>query len=239
MGALRGLGVAMGTGLIALLVVLVPSSASQPLELRVIQASPIASPLPLDGRAAAFLPQPEAIGSGWTLIETGKPGADAGVFIDAASAVYVGPNGTRLAVLSYVNRPGRAALQRSWEDVSTVFDNYKSRFGIYSYGREDQLGGQPLADGCVDEKRMDGYDDAFGLPVGITQCAIDPDITVLVVLSGELDGVIGYEASDAIATLSSPVTSSPGAPISPSNSANHLRIAYSSLRRTRKVTGTS
>ena len=183
-----------------------PFASARTMEARVLmQASPVATPVasPVAGAAnsARYLPPVNALGEGWSLVSTGIPDANPTVFIDSASAFYVGPSGTRLIVLAYTNLPGRAAVQRSWEDVGAVYESYRYDVtGYYSYGREEELAAAAFPEGCIDVRRLDGRDQVYGLPGAITQCAVDPDVTVLVILSGAVDGLSGYEASDRVAT---------------------------------------
>jgi hypothetical protein len=164
-------------------------------------ASPAASPGAVPGSAATYLPVAEALGPGWTLAATGVPEADPAVFLDTASALYLGPNGARAMVLVYRNLPGRVALQRSWEDVGEVFDSYRFDITGYATEREEELASQALPEGCIDARRVDGTDPLYGLPGAITQCAIDPDITAIVIVSGAVGDLTGYQAADAVATL--------------------------------------
>lgn len=166
-----------------------------------MQASPGASPVPT-GSSARYLPSAQDIGEGWSVVATGAPEVDPAVFLDAASAVYVGPGGARVMVTAWTNLPGRTAVQRSWEVVGGVYEDVRhDATGPKDDGREEELAALPLPAGCVDARRVDGTDPLFGLPGAVTQCAVDPDVTVLVVVSGSIDGVAGSAASDRVATL--------------------------------------
>lgn len=164
------------------------------------QASPAASPTA--GNSGRYLPVAEAIGAGWVLVATGTPEADPAVFMDAASAVYVGPGGGRAVVMVWTNLPGRAGLQRSWEAVGAISADLRFEVtGPKDGDREEELAALPLPEGCVDARRIDGPDPLYGLPGAITQCTVDPDVNVLAIVSGTIDGRSGYEASDRVATL--------------------------------------
>ena len=164
-------------------------------------ASPVAPPLAERGTPASFLPPAEELGEGWSLVATSAPEADPAFFVDTASALYVGPSGGRVLILVYRNAPGRAALQRSWEEVGGVFESYRFEVTGYATDREEELAAQPLPEGCVDARRVDGVDPVFGLPGAVTQCAIDPDILTLVIVSGPWNGLADHQAADAITTL--------------------------------------
>lgn len=171
------------------------------------QASPVATPVAASN-AERYLPAAEAIGQGWALAVTSVPEADPAIFVDAVTAVYVGPGGSRALVTVWTNLPGRAAVQRSWETIGKVFDDVRFEVtGPKDDRREEELAALPFPEGCVDARRIDGVDPLFGLPGAVTQCAIDPDVTVLVLVSGSIDGVSGYAASDRVATSAAEVGS--------------------------------
>jgi len=171
--------------------------------MRAARASPVASPA-VATNSARYLPSAEVIGLGWTLVATGPVDVDPAIFLDAATAVYVGPDGARAKVSVLTNLPGRAAVQRSWEFVGTVYDDARFEVtGPKDDGREEELAALPFPDGCVDVRRIDGTDPLYRLPGAMTVCAINPDVTVLVIVSGTVDGLTGHEASDRIATRAS------------------------------------
>lgn len=184
--------------MLAAVVISYPSPQGSPV--RAAQATPAASPTATySGR---YLPAAEAIGAGWALVSTGAPEADPAVFVDAASAVYVGPDGARVAVTAWTNVAGRAGVQRSWEAVGAIYADLRFEVtGPKDEDREEELAELPLPSGCVDARRIDGLDPLYGLPGAITQCTVEPDVNVLVIVSGAVDGVSGYEASDRLATL--------------------------------------
>jgi hypothetical protein len=158
------------------------------------EATPAADP---SGRSLAYLPAAAALGDGWTATPGQHLDVSADVFIDASAVTYLGPGGARVLVRAYVNQPGRTALQRSWEAVTEDGDAIRS--GLWLFVRE--LGTPSLPGGCVDAKRFEGADPVFAIAVGITQCAAEPDVTILVVASGTVDGRSGAAASDHVASL--------------------------------------
>lgn len=176
-----------------------PSAATS--SANAIQASPVATPAVVTN-SGRYLPSAEAIGEGWTLVSTGAPEGDPAVFVDAASAIYIGPGGARVAVMVWTNVPGRAPVQRSWETIGVFYGELRFEVtGPKDADREEELATLALPAGCVDARRIDGLDPLYGLPGAITQCAIDPDVTVFVIVAGTIDGLSGYEASDRVATL--------------------------------------
>jgi len=186
--------------LVAVTLVAILAGGWQPSVSTAAQASPVASPVAASN-AERHLPAAEAIGEGWVEVATGVPEADPAIFVDAASAVYVGPGGARTVVTAWTNLPGRAGVQRSWESVGRVYDGVRFEVtGPKDDGREEELDPRPFPEGCVDARRIDGLDPLYGLPGAVTQCAIDPDVTVLVIVSGSINDVSGYAASDRVAT---------------------------------------
>ena len=185
--------------IVAVLATARPSAA--PYGVSAYQASPAATPAVVTN-SGRYLPAAEAIGAGWTLVSTGAPEADPAVFVDVARAVYVGPDGARVAVTVWTNVVGRAGVQRSWETVGAIYADLRFEVtGPKDGDREEELATLPLPEGCVDARRIDGLDPLYGRPGAITQCTVEPDVNVLVIVAGSVDGVSGYEASDRVATL--------------------------------------
>jgi len=98
----------------------------------------------------------------------------------------------------------RVAVRRSWEEASNLYRKYSGELE-YDPDRDEILDRQPLPAGCIEAKRIDGTARQLGLdtgiPMGLTLCAADPDVIVLVVVSGAVGPLSGYEASDAVASL--------------------------------------
>lgn len=147
-----------------------------------------------------FLPAAEDLGEGWEVSSAYTPSADPSIFADSTGAVYVGPRGARVVLEVYQNLPGRAAVQRSWEAIGWSYFGFMLNID-YAFGREDDLAGLPLPSGTVDARRLDGRDEIFDLPIAVAMYAVDPDITLLVVVSGSIDAMAGYEAADHVASL--------------------------------------
>ena len=170
-------------------------------------ASPVPSmpgtPTP-GGAAGQFLLDPARLGDGWSLHRQGAIPASATVFADAAAALYVGPSGAFVRLHVYVILPGRAALQRSWEDASAVYGSFSQqyRLPIYEFAPEQQrVAALPIPEGCVDVTRSGGFDPFTELPASVTQCAIDPDVIVVVATLGDVGQAADGLGSDRVSSL--------------------------------------
>jgi hypothetical protein len=162
--------------------------------------------LAVPGRAqeAPTLLAPEAIGEGWTLVAEQPPGdALPDAFTVAAYGAYGGPAGARVVVDVWLVAEGAAAIRQSWEITNATFDDYRSAlYQGFDYSRERALESVRPPAGCSDVRRAEGVDiiGFGGFPLGMTLCAADdPPVIVLVIASGEVDGLAGREASDAVA----------------------------------------
>ncbi|MFT4040606.1 MAG: hypothetical protein QM692_20670, partial [Thermomicrobiales bacterium] len=56
-------------------------------------------------------------------------------------------------------------------------------------------------EGCVESSRADGVDPNSQYPAGLTLCAVDPDVIILAIVSGELGDESGYLAADTLIAL--------------------------------------
>lgn len=156
-------------------------------------------------QSARFFPDASAFGDEWQQEQTAGIQVPSDIFREASKAVYGGPNGARIVVTAYVVTDSRVAIRQSWEEATTTFD--RSRYYVasdYDYSQLERLEGLEPPPGCVEAKRAEGSDELFAFRGGVTMCAVDPDTILLAVVSGEIDGVSGYQASDAViaATLS-------------------------------------
>lgn len=155
--------------------------------------------------ASDYLPDAEAIGSGWTQLAD-LPAVDEldASFTDAAYGIYGGPDGARAVVNVFVVAEGMTAIRQSWEIGNSIFDSYRTEVDYgFQIRREDELADLPLPDGCSDARRLYAAD-SLGFqrfPVGLTLCAADPNVIVFVYASGEVLGETESAASDAIAGL--------------------------------------
>jgi hypothetical protein len=154
-----------------------------------------------------YVPNDDALGDSWTRAsDVGPAETDDDVFAGASFVVFLGEDGARALLLVAVAQPSRTAVQRSWEQAGEWFDFYRYQIEA-DYDREGELAAQPLPEGCVDARRVDGYDPVFVQPAGVTLCAVDPDVILIAVVYGPLrwaDGTVrvgGVAASDRLALL--------------------------------------
>ncbi|CAN5454717.1 hypothetical protein BH09CHL1_BH09CHL1_07630 [soil metagenome] len=158
--------------------------------------------------ASEFLPDAEALGNGWTLSQIVSPDVTGGyyfemspdVFREGASGVYLGPDGARVIMIALLLTDSRVAVRQSWEDATGLFDMFRGTTD-YDYEREEALESLDPPAGCVEAKRTEGADTIYMVPAGTTMCAIDPDIVLIVMVSGAVGELTGTEAADSI-TLS-------------------------------------
>jgi hypothetical protein len=153
---------------------------------------------------AAYLPAAATLGDGWALASTGSLGLPTELFRAGTLGVFTGPAGARILAAVMLVTESRVAVRRSWEAATDLFHKYSGELA-YDPDRDDILDRLPLPAGCVEAKRIDGTARQLGLdtgiPMGLTLCAADPDVILLVVVSGPLGHLTGYEASDAVASL--------------------------------------
>lgn len=152
-----------------------------------------------------MIPEASDLGPGWSLIDDATITTDlAEPLRDAANAQFGGPNGARAHVAVLLMDEGMSAVRDSWELANGIFDNYGATFDDdFDSDREDQVANNPLPAGCADARRTFGTDEFFAdaFEVGITLCAADPDAIVLAYASGEVNGLSGWQASDALVAL--------------------------------------
>jgi hypothetical protein len=158
-------------------------------------------PTPEPGpNASKMLPAASDLGKSWKQFQVSGLDASADIFREAAVASYGGPRGSHIVVYVYLVTESRVAVRQSWEAASDLFDQYRYRLD-YSYERDDQLQNLPAPEGCVEAKRTDGQDHDFYMPGAATLCAADPDIIVLAVVIGGIDGIADYGISDWVAGI--------------------------------------
>jgi hypothetical protein len=167
------------------------------------------APTPEPGpNAAMMLPDAKAFGKGWSLSQTVSPDLLArysfemspDVFREGAAGMYVGPNGSRIVVISLLITENRVAIRQSWEDATKLLDAVRTHAST-DYQRDQVLESMDPPVGCVEAKRIEGVENFSLLPVGGTMCAIDPDGIVISVASGSFAGKTGVAASDAITDI--------------------------------------
>jgi hypothetical protein len=157
-----------------------------------------------DPDALALLPAETSLGDGWALVYTGGIELAPESFRGGAIATYTGPAGARVTLAVMLVTDSRVAVRRSWEEADTLYRHYSGELA-YDDERDEILDRLPLPAGCVEAKRIDGVARQLGLttgiPMGLTLCAADSDLLLLVIASGAVGGLTGYEASDSIASL--------------------------------------
>jgi hypothetical protein len=147
------------------------------------------------------LPSVSVFQGEWTLRSVSFTQPDPSVIAQLASGTYLGPEGSRATVLIVHAQDGPSAAQKAQRLIGRAFDNTRNSFSAKS-GVERDLAKLPIVTGCADMRRATGVDMAIpDIAVGLSLCAADPTMLVLTYVSGELNGLSGYEASDALVAL--------------------------------------
>jgi uncharacterized cupredoxin-like copper-binding protein len=156
-------------------------------------------------KAASVLPKAEVFGKGWTESAVISPDViqeygftmSPDVFKEGAAGLYLGPNGTRAIIVSFILTDNRIAIRKSWEDASDLMGviNYPVST---DYERDQELESMPAPEGCLEAKRVEGVEKTFHLPSGSTLCAVDDISLLLVTIFGDVNGASGVDASDAV-----------------------------------------
>jgi hypothetical protein len=169
-------------------------------------------PTPEPGPSAVkLLIDPATLGDGWSLHHTVSPDAlypysfemSPDVFREGAAGIYVGPEGSRVIAVTLLVTESRVAIRKSWEDASDLLDRFTSDVSE-DWDRERELETADPPAGCAEAKRAEGTEYGFGLPVGVTMCAIDPDVILIVGVFGTVQERSGVAASDVIVTAMIP-----------------------------------
>lgn len=158
--------------------------------------------------AAASLPDPAVLGAGWSLADTVSPDIIArynftmspDVFREGAAGTYLGPGGARVVIVTLLLTDNRVAIRKSWEDATALLDAIAYRVST-DYERNEQLEQMDPPAACVEAKRAEGVEQIYLVPFGATMCAIDPDVVVIVAVSGAALDATGIDASDAVLGL--------------------------------------
>jgi hypothetical protein len=155
--------------------------------------------LPVTPGAGRYLPSAEAIGDGWREVSQAGIAPGPEFFREGVRAVYGGPDGTRALVYAWLTQDGEAAQQGAWEQTAAFFGTRIQLWAAnVSSVQENEAGTpSPLA-ACSNVRQAEGVDPDTQFVGGFTLCAVDPDVIVLTIVSGELDGASGSEASDAL-----------------------------------------
>jgi hypothetical protein len=158
-----------------------------------------AETLPVTPGAGAFLPDAEQLGEGWVLVmEAGiAPGPE--LFTEGVKAVYGGPEGSRAVVYAWITRDSTANARRSWHVIAEFMGSTSGEWGSdFPVDRANEIATLSPPDGCLESSRADGIAAGIRFPVGLTLCAVDPDVLIMTIVSGEFGGETGYLASDAL-----------------------------------------
>jgi hypothetical protein len=147
---------------------------------------------PLD----VLIPRAAAIGDDWQLLDA----ADLdpvrwAAFRRYATAAYVGPHGARTRVELIHVGEGEGTKLAAWTAANRMFDEIRVQFSA----RANDAVAPP---GCAKGRHAAGADAMIpALPVGLVLCAADPDVIVLVYVSGPVGSRIGAEAADHVLEL--------------------------------------
>ena len=156
-------------------------------------------PLPVTPGAGRYLPEESDLGPGWVIVwQAGiDPGAD--LFKEGAKAVYGGNGGSRAVVYAWIIQDSTTAVRRSWESTADFLSNQRYEWASdYDWSQASEIDRLPPPPGCVESSRAEGSNADSHFMAGLTLCAVDPDVILLTIVSGELAGESGYLASDAL-----------------------------------------
>jgi hypothetical protein len=151
--------------------------------------------------AVALLPAPETFGAGWTLLVNDPTEDLLPVFRAATVGSYGGPAGARVVLNVLLVGEGMTAVRGSWEQVTDYLQEFDTRMVLEVDDERNQaIEAMAPPDGCSDVRRVEGHERIGGtaFPVGVTLCAADPDVLLVAVVSGEMNGRTGLDASDAV-----------------------------------------
>ncbi len=155
--------------------------------------------LPVTPGAGQYLPDASTLGPGWVNVwQAGiDPGAD--LFKEGVMGVYGGDAGSRAVVYAWVIQDSTTAVRRSWEATAELLSSQRFEWASdYDYSQASDIDGLEPPPGCVESSRAEGMSPDSQFAAGLTLCAVDPDVILLTIVSGELDGETGYLASDAL-----------------------------------------
>src|SRR4051794_35948985 len=155
--------------------------------------------LPVTPGAGRYLPVAEAFGQGWLEISQAGIAPGPKVFREGVKAVYGGPEGSRALVYVWLTQDGEKARQDAWDQTAAFFQIKTQQWAADD--SSSQLSGTSAtspATGCREGRRAEGVDPDAQFAGGLTLCAVDPNVIVLTIVSGELDGASGSQASDAL-----------------------------------------
>lgn len=155
--------------------------------------------LPVTPGAGRYLPVAADLGPNW--VDVWQSGIDPGaeLFKEGVKAVYGGPDGSRAIVYAWVIQDSTTAVRRSWEETADLMGNSRYEWASdYDFSQASEIDILPPPAGCVESSRAEGVDPDSQYPAGLTMCAVDPDIILLTIVSGEIEGETGYRSSDLL-----------------------------------------
>lgn len=155
--------------------------------------------LPVTPGAGQYLPAASDLGPNW--VDVWQSGIDPGaeLFKEGVKAVYGGPDGSRAIVYAWIIQDSTTAVRRSWEETANLMGNARYEWASdYDFSQASEIDILPPPEGCVESSRAEGVDPDSQYPAGLTMCAVDPDVILLTIVSGELDGETGYLTSDLL-----------------------------------------
>ena len=171
-----------------------------------LDASPIGGPRPdLDLRA--FLPDPGVVGADWLQLRSGnassiisrRPDINQKVFPgDGLGAAYVGPAGSRVTIVVMPLRTDAVPVNQVQAAVQSI---QLAMMETWSTDRLSSTAMQqmPPPEGCDVALRTSGIVPVLTLPAGSTVCELrNAGVAIFVTVEGEIDGVSGVEAADAL-----------------------------------------
>lgn len=157
------------------------------------------TPLVHPPAAGSLLPPPAALGPDWTLIAASHSDTSSEGLASMASAMYGGSAGSRVFARIFIVAPGPAAASQSSITANDAFAGLRGLVRERPASGGSALDDQPKPAGCSDAQPVEGQDANFpDFPAGITLCAADPDLIVLVGVFGSFGGLSGVQASDAV-----------------------------------------
>ena len=155
--------------------------------------------LPVTPGAGQYLPDAADLGPNW--IDVWQSGIDPGaeLFKEGVKAVYGGPDGSRAIVYAWIIQDSTTAVRRSWEETADLMSTARYEWASdYDFSQASEIDILPPPAGCVESSRAEGVDPDSQYPAGLTMCAIEPDVILLTIVSGELEGETGYLSSDLL-----------------------------------------
>ncbi len=158
------------------------------------------APVAVSAQEIDVLPPTYVLEGDWVLQPPSITPSDPSAITQLVKGVYLGPKGSRVTVLFARVHEGAAAIRTSWDLINADFDKARGTFEG-EFGIEDDLAEIPVVVGCAEMRRTSGVDRAIpDIAVGVSLCAADPDVLVLVYVSGEVNGFSGHQVSDAVVT---------------------------------------